>query len=132
MLLRWIHPSQLTIPPSALTSNGALYDFTDRLLRPGLDPGIEVFMLCDVVQCILTCSLCCYTMLSKGRARKISLFSLRRSPHGTFIVPNAVCVLLLGVCLYLAIWSGYCSFIVAMQRTKHSYAHWLWFIPYPW
>lgn len=131
-LFRTIHPDNLHLPHHATLTNGALYDFMNPLLRPGLSIGVKVFMLCDVVQCLVTFGVCSYVVFRKGRARKMTLFSLRRSQYGIFIVPNAVCILLFGVCVYLLFWSGYCTYIVAMDMMGRTYADIVWLIPYPW
>lgn len=118
--------------PSGIATNAQLIDFANSIIRPHPSKAVEIYMLCDVVQCLITFVACAYVLMKKGRLQNVRIFTLRTSPHGTFIVPNAICVLLTGVCVYLLMWAGFCSWIVWVQRTDHPLFEWLWFIPYPW
>lgn len=130
-LLHTIRPDELHWPYEMKT-NRDLLDFANGMLRPAPSTAVEIFMLCDVVQCLLTLGALLYTLAKKGRVRNLSIFSLRKSPYGTFIVPNAVVAMLSGMCIFLTTWAGFCAYIVWVQRSDHPLADWLWFIPYPW
>lgn len=123
-LLCQIHPDDLHYPYN-MTTNGELLDFANSMLRPHGSTAVEVFMGCDIFQCLVTFSVCLYTLAKKGRMRNLSLFSLRKSPCGTFIVPNAVVVFLVGVCIFLITWSGFCGYIIWVQKSDHPLFYWL-------
>lgn len=130
-LLRPIRPDEWHFPYEFKT-NRELIAFGNSMLRPHPSKAVEIYMICDVVQCLITFCACAYTLAKKGRMRNIRLFALRKSPYGTFIVPNAVCVLLTGVSVYLLMWAGFCIWIVWVQKSDHPLFEWLWFIPFPW
>lgn len=115
-----------------MKTNAQALAFSNNTIRPPPSNALEIYMICDVVQCILTFFAIANVLLKKGRLRTLRLFTMRKSPYGTFIVPNAIVVLLIGVSVYLLSWSGFCSYIVWVQKTDHPLAEWLWFIPFPW
>lgn len=130
-LVRRIRPEDLHYPYE-METNRQFIAFANGMLRPRPSSAVEIYMLCDVVQCLITFIACVNVLVKKGRLRNLRIFSLRKSGHGTFIVPNAVVVLLIGVCVYLLEWAGFCSYIVWVQKTDRPVFEWLWFIPYPW
>ncbi|SPO26985.1 related to membrane protein Dik6 [Ustilago trichophora] len=116
--------------PHQFKTNGELVDWSNSVFRPNPSLAVEVYMLFDVAQCIATFSFIAYVLFKKGR--RVRLFMLRKSPYGTFIVPNAICVLLAGAAVYLLQWAAFCVYIVWVQKSNHPYFEWLWFIPFPW
>lgn len=123
-LLRTIHPGYVPFIDGART-NRELLDFANKMLRPPGNDAVEIYMLLDVAQCLITFSACAYTLSKKGRMRKIAIVSLRKTPDGTFIVPNAVLAFLVGVCIFLLDWAGFAIYIVWVQKTNHLTSDWL-------
>lgn len=130
-MMRPITPEELHFP-YPMETNAQLIDFANLMLRPHPSKAVKVFMIIDIIQCVITFIACAHVVAKKGRMRDAKIFTLRKSAYGTFIVPNAVWVLLTGVCTYLLVWAGFCSWIVYAQRTNRPLAEWLWFIPFPW
>ncbi|SPO26986.1 related to membrane protein Dik6 [Ustilago trichophora] len=95
-LMRPITPEELHYP-YPMETNAQLIDFANLMLRPPPSKAVEVFMIIDIIQCIITLIGCAHVVVKKGRMRDVEIFKLRKSPYGTFIVPNAVWVLLTGV-----------------------------------
>lgn len=130
-MFRTIRPEELHMPPEANT-NAAVMDVVRNIIQPNSSIAVEMFMICDAAQCLATTWMCMCVLVKKGRMRSIRLFTLKKSPYGTFIVPNAICILLVGTCIYLLTWAGYCGYIVYIQKTDRPLVDWVWFVPYPW
>ncbi len=130
-MFRTITVDELTFP-SAMKTNRELLAFADLMIRPPASQALEVFMGFDILQSLITFIVCAHVMIKKGRMRDVRIFTLRKSPYGTFIVPNAVWTLLAGVCTYLVSWAGFCAYIVFIQETDRPLAEWLFYIPFPW
>ena len=118
--------------PYEMKTNAQLIEFSNLLLRPRPSQAVEALMMVDIVQSVLTLALCARVVIQKRRIQDLRVFTLRESPYGTFVVPNAVWVLLVGVCTYLLGWAGFCSYIVFVQKTNRPLKEYLWFIPFPW
>lgn len=131
MMLRPIKPEDLAFPHE-MNTNRDLLAFANLMIRPPPSKPVEVFMICDIVQCLITLFACTNVMVKKGRMRDFRLITWRKSPYGTFIVPNAIWILLTGVVVYLVQWTVFCTWIVFVQKTNRPLAEWLWYIPFPW
>ncbi|SPC61344.1 related to membrane protein Dik6 [Ustilago sp. UG-2017b] len=131
MMLRPIKPEDLVFPHE-MNTNRDLLAFANLMIRPPPSKPVEVFMICDIVQCLITLFVCANVMVKKGRMRDFRIITLRKSPYGTFIVPNAIWILLTGMVLYLVEWTVFCTWIVFVQKTNRPLAEWLWYIPFPW
>lgn len=131
MMMRTITVNDVQFPQEFKT-NRDLLTFANLIIRPPPSKPVEFFMICDIIQCLLTFIACANVMVKKGRMQDVRLVTLRKSPYGTFIVPNAVWTLLSGVVIYLLTWMGFCSWILFVQETDRPIAEWVWFIPFPW
>ena len=118
--------------PYEMKSNAQLIEFANFMVRPPPSKPVEIFMICDIIQCLITFIACANVMAKKGRLRQVQLVTLRKSPYGTFIVPNAVWIMLAGTCIYLLSWIGFCGWMVFTQWTNRPFTEWLWYIPFPW
>ncbi|KAJ1577068.1 hypothetical protein NDA11_004129 [Ustilago hordei] len=131
MMLRPIKPEDLVFPHE-MNTNRDLLAFANLMIRPPPSKPVEIFMICDIVQCLITLFACTNVMVKKGRMRDFRIITLRKSPYGTFIVPNAIWILLTGMVVYLVEWTVFCTWIVFVQKTNRPLAEWLWYIPFPW
>ncbi|EST07393.1 hypothetical protein PSEUBRA_003214 [Kalmanozyma brasiliensis GHG001] len=118
--------------PHEMKTNGDLIRFAKPLLCPKPSKAVEIYMILDIIQSVMTFALCMSVMFKKGRTKNFRIFTLRKSPHGTFIVPNAIVWLLGLVSIYLLAWAGFCSYILFVQETGRPLIEWLWYIPLPW
>lgn len=119
--------------PAWIHTNADLIDYANGLLRPCPSSSIEIYMICDIVQSIITFCCCAYVMLKKGRMKDARFVTLCRSPFGTYIVPNVIWTLLSLFGVYLVSWGmGFCSWIIYVQWTDRPLVEWLWYIPLPW
>ncbi|SPO27333.1 related to membrane protein Dik6 [Ustilago trichophora] len=88
-MMRPITPEELHFP-YPMETNAQLIDFAKFMVRPTLSKPVQVFMIIDIIQCVITFIGCAHVVVKKGRMRDVKIFTLRKSAYGTFIVPNAV------------------------------------------
>ena len=129
-----IHQIQLDelVYPHEMKTNRELIQFANQMIRPAPSLAVEIFMLCDIVQCMIAVAGCTRILVQKGRMSSLRFFSLRKGPHGTFIVPNCVIMLIAGTNIYAAAWAGFCAWIIFVQKSGRPLIDWLWYIPLPW
>lgn len=126
-----ISTTQLTFP-HAMRTNSDLLLFANSILRPRPSKAVEIYMILDVIQSFCTFCLCALVIFKRGRVKDFRIISLRKTPYGTFIVPNAVWWMLALIAVYLAGWAGFCSWILWVQETDRPLVEWLWYVPLPW
>ncbi|CDW97108.1 hypothetical protein [Sporisorium scitamineum] len=91
--------------PYEMRTNAELLAFANAYFRPRPSRPLEIYMICDIAQSIITFCCCSYVMLRKGRMKDARLVTLCQSPYGRFLVPNF---------------------------THRPLAEWLFYIPLPW
>ncbi|KAJ9480342.1 hypothetical protein PHBOTO_003577 [Pseudozyma hubeiensis] len=129
-LFRPLTIDELHFPPE-LKTNDDLYAFYKDLIRPRPNLAVQVYMLVDIVQSAITASFCLNVMFKKGRMRETDIVTLRRSPYGAFVVPNAVWILLIFITIYLVGWAGFCSYMFYVSFTDLPLIDYLFYIPNP-
>lgn len=130
-LFKTITVDQLSYPYEMKT-NSMLLSFANAGIRPRHTKAVENYMIFDIVQSVFSFALCASVLFKKGRVKKARIITLRRSPYGSFIVPNAIWWILALLSAYQMSWSGFCAYIIYIQRTSRPLAGWLFYVPLPW
>lgn len=115
-----------------ITTNADLLAFIHSMILPRPSKAVQVYMVLDVIQSLVTAGLCANVILKKGRARSTRFIMLRRSAYGTFIVPNAICIMVAMVGIYLVGWAGFCSYMFYIFDRDLPLIEWVFYIVCPW
>ena len=119
--------------PYEMKTNAQLIDFANTMIRPRPSRPVEIYMILDIAQSLFTFGVCAYVMLKRGRMKDARFFTFRKSPSGTFIVPNAILVVLSLFGCYLLSWMIFSAWIVfGVQFRNRPLVEWLFYIPLPW
>lgn len=125
-------PIDRLVIPEWVKTNRDLLAFINLVIRPRPTKALLSYMMIDVVQSIGTAIFCAYVMLKKGRAHDTRLVTFRKSPYGTFIVPNAVWSMMIMITIYLLGWAGFSTYIFYISVVDLPMLDWLFYIPVPW
>lgn len=92
----------------------------------------RIWLLSSELECILTFVVCAFLLVKKKSVGKVWIFTRTESAFGTFLVPNAVLCLILGVAFYLVAWNFTAMIICGYSFAGVSSLEWWWICPAPW
>ncbi|TKY86249.1 hypothetical protein EX895_005074 [Sporisorium graminicola] len=118
--------------PYEMRTNAEVLAYANAYFRPRPSRPVEIYMMCDIAQSIITFCCCTYVLLKKGRMKDARIVTLCQSPSGVYIVPNVIFTLVGMFSVYLCTFAIFCAYILYVQFSQHPLGDWLFYIPLPW